>query len=189
MTDTLSGFVTALYLFDVADAIDLGAVKRQLGEHAAVARLDEKSAGPARIHYQQPPVVVDGQTVGLADIDGFRVRVKFYDYGVISLMLSRPFRGAWAELAVLGQAFIESEPLEDSASRACLAIIEIIKPALSRLRTSFLSEDYFVFAVTSRAPVLTAEQLIDQHGHEIAQLLRGERLDDVVHEFPRVARR
>jgi hypothetical protein len=188
MPDTLSGLVTALYLFDVAEAIDLGTVKRQLGENAAVAKLDEKSAGPVRLYYQQPPVIVDGPTVGVADIDGFRVRVKFYDYGVISLMLSRPFQGAWTDLAVLGQAFIESEPLENDATRACHAIVERIKPALSRLRTSFLSEDYFVFAVTSREPVPSADDLVVRHGREIAQLLRGERQDLSADERDRILR-
>ena len=85
-----SGFVTALYLFDVAEAIDLQAVKARLGAHASVATLEDKSAGPSRMRYIQPPVVAAGESLGCKQLDGFNVRVKFYDYGVVSLTLTRP---------------------------------------------------------------------------------------------------
>jgi len=171
-----SGFVTALYLFDVAEAINIGAVKAQLGAQASVARLDDKSAGPPRLYYLQPPVIADGQALGCLEIDGFRVRVKFYDYGVISLMLSRPFAGSWSELGALGQSLIESEPLEQHATDACKRIIERVRPALTGMRTSMLNEDYLVFAVTALDAPMSADEMLEQHGTDIAQLLRGERL-------------
>lgn len=171
-----SGYITALFLFDVAHAIDLGAIRRQLGERAGTARLDDKAAGPPRLRYLQPPVVVDGPVLGCEDIDGFRVRIKFYDYGVISLMLSKPYAGSWTDLVSLGQNLVESEPLEDHALAACQRIVQAVKPALTGVRTSFLSEDYLVFAITSLDEPLSADELIARHGTEIAQLLRGERL-------------
>jgi hypothetical protein len=171
-----SGFVTALYLFDVAEAIKVGDVKTQLGAQASVARLDDKSAGPPRLYYLQPPVIADGQALGFAEIDGFRVRVKFYDYGVISLMLSRPFSGSWSELGALGQSLIESEPLEQHATDACKRIVERMKSALVGMRSAMLDEDYLVFAVTALDKPMSADELIEQHGTDIAQLLRGERL-------------
>ena len=111
MSHITSGSVHAFYLFDVAQAMDLPALRRQFGERAGVAQLLDKAPGPPRVRYCQPPVIVDGAAVGLATLDGFHVRVKFYDYGVISLMLSRPFSGGWADLVRLGQDLIESEPL------------------------------------------------------------------------------
>ena len=97
-----SGFVTALYLFDVAEAIDLHAVKARLGARASVATLDDKSAGPSRLRYIQPPVVAAGEALGCQQLDGFHVRVKFYDYGVVSLTLTKTFAGSWAELVGVG---------------------------------------------------------------------------------------
>jgi hypothetical protein len=175
MSDITSGFVTALYLFDVAETIDLAALKLRLGGRAATARLEDKSAGPLRLHYIQAPVVADGQAFGCAEIDGFKVRVKFYDYGVISLMLSRPFAGSWSDLVSLGQSLIESEPLEQHATEACRRIVESVRPALAKVRTSFLDEDYLVFAVTSLATPRTADAVLADHGADIAQMLRGER--------------
>ena len=47
--------------------------------------------------------------------------------------------------------------------------------ALRGRRRAFLDEDYLVFAVTALDETLTSEQLVEQHGADIAQLLRGER--------------
>ena len=175
VAESPAGFVTALYLFDVAQAIDLVDVRHRLGAHAANARLDDKAAGPPRLRYAQPPVVVDGAVLGVAEVDGFRVRVKFYDYGVISLMLSQPFQGTWAELVSLGQTLIESESLEDRASAVCARVVDAHRPALTAIRSSFLSEDYLIFAVTRVEPTVNADTLLAQRGADIAQLLRGER--------------
>jgi hypothetical protein len=170
-----SGFVTALYLFDVADRIDLDAVRRRLGGQAETARLADKTAGPPRLRYIQAPVLVDGEAFGCADLDGFRVRVKFYDYGVISLMLSQPFAGSWNDLVSLGQSLIENDPLEQHAADACARVAAEVATALTEPRPAFLDEDYLVFAVTALDEPATADLVLSRHGAAIAQLLRGER--------------
>lgn len=170
-----SGVVTVLYLFDVAQAIDLAVVRDVLGASTIAAALDDKTAGPTSVHYVQPPVIVNGPQLGLAGIDGFHVRVKFYDYGVISLMLTRPFAGSWAELGVLGQVLIENEPLEDHAADVCRSIALRVRAALTAQRDTYLSEDYLIFTVTALDTPVSADNILAAHGDEIAQLLRGER--------------
>jgi len=171
----LTGAVHAFYLFDVAQAIDLPALERLLGPQAASATLTDKSAGPPRVRYFVPPVVVDAGALGVGTIDGFSVRVKGYDYGVLSLMLSRPFAGNWQEFVALGQDLIESESLERRAAEACASIVERVRSALTGIRPSFLSEDYLAFVIHGLDQPRTADQLMDEHGSDIAQLLRGER--------------
>ena len=175
MSEIQSGSVHALYLFDVAQSIDLVGLTAQLGANAAASRLEDKAAGPLTVRYAQPPVTVDGRVFECAELDGFAARVKFYDYGVVSLLLSRPFAGSWAELVTLGQTLIESEPLEMHATQACERIAAKVQPALKGRRATFLSEDYLVFAITSHEPALTSTALVAEHGRDIAQLLRGER--------------
>jgi hypothetical protein len=170
-----SGFVTALYLFDVAEAIDVLAVKRLVGDRATIATLDDKSAGPPRLHYIQPPVVAPGEAFRCRELDGFAVRVKFFDYGVVSLTLTRPFAGDWTDLVALGQTLIENEPLEQHAADACKQVLTVVESALSGRRPTLLDEDYLVFAITAVDPPTSAAGLVDQHGVDIAQLLRGER--------------
>ena len=90
--------ITAFYLFDVAEQIDLTALRAAIGGGAINARFTTKSAAPSYLQYSVPPVVVDGDALDIADVDGFKLRVKFFDYGVLSLALSRPFAGEWAAL-------------------------------------------------------------------------------------------
>ena len=56
--------------------------------------------------------------VGLSSIDGFRARVKFFDYGVVSLALTKPFAGSWQELVAISQKYIENDALEQRAEEA-----------------------------------------------------------------------
>jgi hypothetical protein len=173
--DITAGAVYAFYLFDVAQGIELRALRQRLGAGAVAAKLADKGPGPAKVGYAQPPVMIDGASVGCGEIDGFRVRVKFYDYGVISLMLSRPFSGSWEDLVALGQNFIESEALEQHASEACQRLVAAVREALVQVRSLFLTEDYLAFVVTDPTERVDADGLVARHGADIAQMLRGER--------------
>lgn len=171
----MRGVVTAFYLFDVAQEIRLAALRAQLGDRVSAATLMDKSPGQSRLHYLQPPLVADGAALGCAELDGFRVRFKFYDYGVVSVMLTRNFEGSWSALTTLGQDLIESEPLETHATAACKAVVGAVAEALTGAREQWLQEDYLVFAITALDAPATSEAVIAAHGADIAQLLRGER--------------
>jgi hypothetical protein len=92
----LSGQVTAFFLFDAADAIDLPAATL-IGPTARV-RLTPKTTTPSYVQYQQPPLTIEGHALGLHDACGFAVRFKLFDYGVISVTLTRARPPTWAEL-------------------------------------------------------------------------------------------
>ena len=91
MSEAISGHITAFFLFDVAEAIDLGRVQRELGAGVA-ARLAPKPTTPPYVQYRQPPIAIDGHVVAMPDADGFSVRFKAFDYGVISVALTRRCR-------------------------------------------------------------------------------------------------
>ena len=175
MPDIRAGFIRASYLFEVAQTIDLAYLKQSFGERAASARLDDKAPGPARLQYLQAPLNVEGAAIGAEQIEQFRVQLKFYEYGVVGILLSRPFAGDWSELVSLGQSLIENEPLEERAASLCRTVVDAVRSALREPRSTFLSEDYLVFAVTELGTPISADLLIEQRGAEIAQLLRGER--------------
>jgi hypothetical protein len=169
-----AGSVTQFVLFDVAHSIDLGCVKSVLGAGASAATLTPRNAGMSRLSYHVPPLVVEGPVLGAGAPDGVQVRVKLFDYGVISVMLTRPFQGSWSDLAALAQSLFEGG-LEREASRICDAVIGRIGDALRGQRERRLSEDYIVFGVTAFETPQTADSLIEHHGTDIAQVLRGER--------------
>src|SRR5947207_9114074 len=105
MSEIRSAQIVLFYLFDVAETIDLNAIPGLIGGRAVAARLAPKPATPAYVQYDKPPLSFDGEAVGVGDLDGFRVRVRVYDYGVVSLALARPFAGSWIDLVGIRQTF------------------------------------------------------------------------------------
>ena len=173
MARILSGQVTAFFLFDVAEGADLAAVQGLLGGAGQTARLSVRPAIPSYVRFAAPPVQVDAEAFGLGPIDGFQARIKVYDYGVVSLSLSRPFEGTWPDLVALAQSMVASR-LDARAEEYCRHAAQRLVSALQQPRTVFLSEDYFVYGVTSLDDVNSADALLAAHGAEIAQVLRGE---------------
>jgi len=169
-----SATITAVYLFDVADAIDLARLRVLLGGGAETARFLPKPATPSYVQYHEPPIVVDREAIDAPQLDGFRARFKFFDYGIVSVALSRAFSGSWVDLIALGQDLMENDRLESDVERVCAALVDRYREALQGARSSFLSEDYLVFAIHDLERPLAGDALVDTHGEEIALLLRGE---------------
>jgi hypothetical protein len=166
--------ITAFYLFDVAEQIDLPSVRSAVGDAATAARLTGGRGAPSYLQYARPPVVVDSDALGFGAFDGFKGRIKFFDYGVLSLGLSRPFAGEWSDLVAASQRYIENDTLEEKAEACCRSLMARFPSAMRGVRGKFLAEDYLVLAVTSLERSLTADELIASRGREIAQILRGE---------------
>jgi hypothetical protein len=169
-----SGQVTAFFLYDVAEGIDLQRVRGLVGG-AVSARLNPKPTTPPYVQYQQPPLAVDGDAVGMPGVDGFRARFKIFDYGVISVAFTAPIPPSWEELLTRGLKWQDDPLLTLDAEASCRRLIEQLRPAMTSARDTFVTEDYVVFAATAVDDARTAEELLALHGNEIAQLLRGER--------------
>ena len=174
MEEIAAATITAYYLYDVAEQIDLTALRATLGTGAA-ARLQPAAITPSYFQYQTPPLVVEGEHVGIASLDGFTARLKFFDYGVVSLALTRPFRGSWAELIAASQIYIENESLESRAEAAVRGLIERCAASMTRGRRLYVSEDYLAIAVTALDVPVTADELLTHRGAAIARIVRGER--------------
>lgn len=173
--DIRSGQVVLLYLFEVAETVDLSSVPAAIGGPTVAARLKPKPATPAYVQYDNPPLSFHGDVVHIGTLEGFDVRFRVYDYGVLSVALSRTMSGGWADFAALGQQLIENDHLEAHAERACQTVAERLRPALTDPHAVRLSEDYAVFIVHELKPPSSASAVLDAHGIEIATTLRGER--------------
>ena len=175
MPQIRGGQIVAFYLFDVAETIDLPAISSLVGGLTTAARLAPKPATPAYVQYEKPPVSFDGSVLGIGELDGFQVRLRAYDYGVVSIALSRAFSGDWPELVAVGQNLIENAELEQRAEATARTLVDRLRPALVGVRGSFLSEDYLVYVVNELEPEQAASEVMATHGEAIAAMLRGER--------------
>jgi hypothetical protein len=169
-----AGQITALYLFDVAESIELERLSAVLGAATAPARFASKPAIPSYVRYQTPPLHIDVEALGFRDVGGFQVRVKVFDYGVVSLSLARSFAGSWSDLVATASRLSVDNSLETGAERLCRQLVERMGPALSQPRAEFLSEDYFIFSISAFDEPASAERVLSENGGAIAQLLRAE---------------
>ena len=144
MAPNLSGQIAAFFLFDVAEGADLAAVRALLGSAGQSVRLAPRPVLPAYVQYLHAPVQADADAMGLPKVEGWSSRLKVYDYGVVSLSLTRPFSGSWADLTALSQTLLTTAPLEASAEACCRQAVARLGSALQQPRDAYLSEDYFV---------------------------------------------
>ena len=174
MTDITAGQVTALFLYEAAEVIDLPRVAGLVGP-TAQARLSPKATAPSYVQYRQPPLIVDGEALGLPETDGFRVRFKIFDYGVISVSLTRALPDSWSALIESGITWQEDPRLAAASESLCRNLMGRVQTAMTAPRTELVTEDYIVFSVTGLAGTPTSNDLLDARGDDIARLLRAER--------------
>jgi hypothetical protein len=174
MSRSISGSLTAFFLYDVAEAIDLPGVATIIGS-TEPARMAAKPPAPPYIQYTNPPVTLDGRSFDAGGLAGWEIRFKAFDYGVVSVALTRPLPATWEAMASEGLTWHDSPALAGAAEQACRTFLARVRPALDKPRSVLLSEDYLAFGVTRVEGLETAEALLRTHGADIAQLLRGER--------------
>lgn len=173
MSTLTSGWLTAFFLYDVAEAIDLDMVRLIAATKAT--QMAPRPPAPPYVQYARPPIAIEGSAVDMPTLDGWQVPLKTFDYGVISLALTQQLPSSWEEALTVAVRWHEDGELSASAERVCRTLVARLGPALSHLRNEFLSEDYLVFAITRLADVDTADALLAAHGDRLAQVLRGER--------------
>ncbi|HZV77030.1 MAG TPA: hypothetical protein VFF63_04605 [Candidatus Babeliales bacterium] len=164
--------VRAYYLFDVADTIDLAKMSAIGGDTRAPAALPLRRQTTPYLQFPTPPLVA---SLPDGEFDGERcaVRVKFYDYGVISLRLTFSAAGSWNDLSVLTERARADEEITDFAEATVKRICDEYAHALDE-RHPPLVEDYIIVEVERFDQSLDAETLLNEHSAALASLLLGE---------------
>ena len=168
-----AGAVRAFYLFDVADTIDLAALRTIEGEGLAPADIPLKPhASSAYLQFPTPPLVarLPDATFGSLPCS---VRAKLFDYGVISLRFSSHVSGNWSDLEDLANHLRRNEEIVAYATRTVERICNELGAALDD-RHAPLMEDYFIVEVDRFEQAVEAERLLHDQSEALAHLLLGE---------------
>ena len=170
----LRGSVLALIQFDVCEEIRLDELRKIFGARTAEASF--KHQAPAYVRYQRPPVEESLDPLVLEGGERLVGEIKYYDYGVVSLVFEVPFAGDWDTLIQLSNRWTSDTNFETLASRIVRQKLERASPALVKpyKGTDWLHEDYFIFHVTEIAGSPTASDLLSTYGDRVAQVVRGE---------------
>jgi hypothetical protein len=170
----LTGTVFVLIQFDVCEEIKLA----HLGEIISARTISQpsmKHPAPGYIRYQRPPVVEPIDPLVLESGERLHGEIKYYDYGVLSVVFQLPFTGDWETLVRLASRWVWDVDFSALAARIVKQRLERAAPALVKPYQEWLSEDYFVFHVREIAELPTAMELLERKGPLVAQIVRGER--------------
>jgi len=164
----LTGSFWILYLYDVAEEIRLEVLRpRPAGREPAF-----RHPAPEYVRFQKPPVIEPLEPI---DIGGetLRGQIAWYEYGVVSVQLERPFRFAWEDLVQFSSRWIAAPEIEARVGERVRQQLERVRTALVNPYEQLLTEDYYVIRVDPQAG-LTAAQLVEEHGPDIARIVRAE---------------
>ena len=166
---SLRGSAVGLFLFDVCEEIRL----EELGAILGARRLGQglKHAAAEQLFFERPPVVEEAQFPGEAQA---RVRVKYYDYGVVSVLFDFPFSGEWTDLISLSSRWISGTDLPSRAEEIAKEKVARTRPALVKPYDTWLNEDYFIFFMREIGGNPSGAHLLTSCGQQISQVVRGE---------------
>jgi hypothetical protein len=166
----MRGSLQMIYLHDVAEAIDTERLSRPGEPRRALLR----HSAPEYVGFARPPLVEDLPASRLEAGDRLTAQISFYEYGVAGIKLELPFELDWPDLVRFANRWIGSSEAERLAGHLIGGQIKRIEHALVKPFDRPLAEDYYVIRV--EAGDQSASQLLDQHGQEVAQIVRGELL-------------
>ncbi|HEY4412830.1 MAG TPA: hypothetical protein VGN06_07515 [Gaiellaceae bacterium] len=173
------GAFRALFVYDVADTIDLARLRTVRGEGVSRAPLQlRREASSEFIQYPVPPMIV--RLPDLEQLDA-TMRAKIFDFGVVSVRITVPFAGSWSAFAELTRRLRNDPNLEALAHAALDDVLAEIAGTLDDPHPA-LVEDYFVLEVERFESPVAAERLTGELGPALAKLLLFEERDLVATE-------
>jgi len=174
---TLQGSVLVLIQFDVCEEINLDALRDIFGARRQDASF--KHPAPGYVRFQRPPVVEPVEPLVLESGERLDAQIKYYDYGVLSVVFELPFSGGWDMLVRLASRWVWDTDFTSFAQKIAKQKLERARPALvkpydAKPNEEWLHEDYFIFHVREIAGNPSASDLLATEGGRIAQIVRGE---------------
>jgi hypothetical protein len=175
MTSLASGSMLVLIQFDVCEELRLDQLQQSVNARTQ-QQPSMKHAAPAYVRYQRPPVIGPLEPIVLESGERLEGEVKYYDYGVASVIYQLPFSGDWESLVNLASRWVWDIDFASHVEPVVRRKLEPVKSALVKPYEKWLSEDYFIFHVREATGGPNAADLTRDHGAQIAQVVRGDRL-------------
>lgn len=161
-----------IILHDVCEEIRLEELRRILDAKRTAPVF--KHATPEYVRFENPPVVETLDPIELSSGERIQPQLKYYDYGVVSVLIELPFAGNWSSLGELAVGWVPNPELEKLAEEIVRRRVLKIESAMVRPYEQWLSEDYYVFLLSDIEGQPQGAELLKQHGSQVAQILSGE---------------
>jgi hypothetical protein len=166
-TIPLRGHFRVLFLYDVAEAIDLDSLRSLFESRGVEPRPGVVHPIPQYLRFERPPVVEPTDPMVLETSEHVEVRTKYYDYGVVSIELELPFECDWDSLVLQSSRWIGAAELENRSNDLLPIALNRVSPALIRPYKTWLKEDYFIDhlpeVIEADGKTLAAGELLASH--------------------------
>jgi hypothetical protein len=180
----LTGSVLVLIQFDVCEEIRLDQLQQAPDASVPARTIQQpkiKHLVPAYVRYQRPPVAEPLEALFLtggerAEGQVLEGEIKYYDYGVVSVIYQLAFSGDWESLVHLASRWVWDVDFAARVEPIVRQRLERNAAALIKPYARWLSEDYFIFHLRNDDAAQTAADLEREHGLQIAQIVRGDRM-------------
>ena len=171
----LRGSILILIQYDISEEIRLDVIRQLLQARNAQATF-KSSQAPGYVRYQRPPVADRLEPLVLDSGERLTGEIKYFDYGVVSLVFELPFSGDWDKLIELSARWTSDTNFEKLANKVIRQRLERAAPALIKpyKEENWLQEDYYIFHVREIDGSPSAEELLSAQRNAIAQVVRGE---------------
>jgi hypothetical protein len=169
---TLHGSVLVLLQFDVSETIRLDYLQNLIQARTVEPGLTRPAQG--NIRYQRPPVVEPLEPLVLESGERLQGTIKYYDYGVISVIYELAYTGGWQKLIALASRWVWEIDFAAQATTAVRSRLARVAPVLVKAYEQWLSEDYLIFHIREIGGSPSVTDLIQQHGLHITQVVRGD---------------
>ncbi len=172
------GSISALLLYDVAEEIDLEALRGLLGATAPLRSPQFRQQAPSYVRFEQPPVIEPCDSFRLATGEAVDARIRYFVSGVASLRIELHFDCDWDELISLCNRWIEAGEVEQRGLEIVRQRVSRVRSALRKPYSEWLDEAYYVVhlheVTTPDGAVTDGPGLLATYGDQLAQIIRGE---------------
>src|SRR5580693_10744096 len=171
----LVGSVLVMIQFDVCEEFQLEQLQQSVNART-LPKPVTKQATPAYVRYERPPVLGPLEPLTLESGEQLVGEIKYYDYGVVSVIFRHEFAGSWDALVQLASRWVWDIDFASRAEPIVRKYLQRVSGAMVKPYPRWLSEDYFIFHVREASGSPPPAELVRDHGLAIAQLVRGERV-------------
>ena len=167
-----------LFLYDVAEAIDLDRLRSALGTRAGPVERSFPRRTPQYIRFEHTPILEPAEPLVIGGDTTASCSVKYYAFGVIVVQLEVPFDCDWQFLLSENSRWMDAADVGAEVREMARRHTERVAGAVIRPMQDWLAETYFVTEIHElhdpQGEQPTAAELLKSHGSEIVQLVRGE---------------
>jgi hypothetical protein len=174
----IRGLFRLLFLYDVAESIDLGKLRSLLGARGGSAKPAFPRRTPGYVSFEEAPIIEPAEFITVCAGVSAACRVKYYSFGAIVVQVELPFECDWSALVAQGSRWMDAPDVEPCVRDLARRRMAQIPTAVTKPTEDWLQESYLVVEMNeirdAQGNQLSADELVASHAEELVELIRGE---------------